>query len=139
VSTRTDHDWETSASGVTAGAAYTVEYLQYEKRLSAIIVYLYSAWDEEKPGKFWVQRTFERIHGEDPGDPVRSETWSDSGHAVLPGEYRTEGEAAAAAEQLAALLASCDYAALDAIAPGVYRDPLTWDGIPYDTEPDSVP
>ncbi len=136
-STRTDHDWE--APGVTAGAAHTVEYRRADQPASAIIVYLYPAWDDERPGEFWVQYTFEWIRGEDPRNPVGTETWSDCGHADLLAGYRTEKQAAAASEQLAGLLAARDYGALDAIEPSLYRDPLEWDGIPYDKEPAIAP
>ncbi len=87
----------------------------------------------------WVQYTFEWIRGEDPRNPVGTETWSDCGHADLLAGYRTEKQAAAASEQLAGLLAARDYGALDAIEPSLYRDPLEWDGIPYDKEPAIAP
>ena len=134
---RTDHDWE--APGVTAGAAHTVEYRRGDQPGSAVIIYVYPAWYDGEPGEFRVRYTFEWICGEDPGNPVGTETWSDSGHADLPAGYRTEDEAAAAAQRVAELLARCDYAALDTIVPGFYRDPLEWDGIPYDTQPATVP
>lgn len=139
--TQVDADWEPpgDTGGLTAGAAHTVEYRRDDMPGSAVIIYLYPAWAEGQPGKVWLQYAYERITGEDPADPVGYETWSKSGHADLPGGYPAEGEAAAAAAHLAALLATCDYAAIDAIDPRLYRDPLEWDGVPYDTQPAAVP
>jgi hypothetical protein len=89
--TRTDSDWEPpgDTAGLTAGTAHVVEYRRDDQPESAVILYLYPAWYDQRPGGFRVQYTFEWIHGENPDNPVGTETWSDSGHADLPGGYRT--------------------------------------------------
>ncbi len=135
--TGTDADWE--APGVNAGAAHTVEYRRGDQPGSAVIIYVYPAWYDGEPGEFRVRYTFEWICGEDPGNPVGTETWSDSGGAELAAIYPCLEDAGAAAARLAALLARADYGALDAIEPGLYQDPLEWDGIPSDHEPVTAP
>lgn len=134
---RTDADWDPpgDVADLIAGTAHVVEYQHDDQPESAVILYLYPAWHQGKPGQIWIQYAWEWIHGDDPAEPVGTEVWTASGHADLPGHYPSEDDAGAAAGYLAAALARCEYTAVAVFDPDLYLRPLQWDGIPRETEP----
>lgn len=134
-----DQEWEAPAlagdAAFDAGPAYTVEFRTDTRPCSAVTAYVYPAWPAADPGLIKVHVTLERVAGDDPADPVATETWSDSVAYEVPSPCLTLTYGAASARYLALLLAEPAWPALDEAAPGLRAVLEEWDGEPYDRQP----
>ena len=137
VSEGTDPEWEPPGQGfLEASGAWTVEFRGTASPRSALIAYAYAARRPGTPGGWEVLATLERIVGEDPDDPVGSETWSDSVTVeIVTGGHLDAADAELGARSAATLLRDCNWESLATSAGDLHAAVAGWDGQPYQLEP----